>query len=352
MTISPVLRLTGSYLLLAALCLVAPATHGASFDCRLAKSAVELEVCGDEGLSALDDTLEREYRSALSRASGDARRVLRGEQRDWIRRRDSCSSPRKPCLVREYNDRIQTLRASTNASKVVIQFPPYPNVWTWVPKTPPTTWLSFISLRRLATGDVLVAVVDRTSEETPHTEVAAFFGRQSFATVGSAMGGQFKPADDKQSISLGENRGVRAHLNGIDSCSRGIDDFIRIDEGSGRSAVSRTILVLLDHARTSRTLSCDGQDDRGFSYRVAPIYGRLLALEDGTFLVTDATSGLVMRFTDTFATESELLGKRFFVVEQGFLATELKKYTATPGGKIDWPAFQRGLISWATSLSK
>lgn len=92
------------------------AAHGASFDCGMAKSAVEKEICGDAELSSLDDVLGREYRAALSGASGDAARVIRGEQRDWIRRRNSCDAPRKSCLVREYNSRIQVLRASNGPS--------------------------------------------------------------------------------------------------------------------------------------------------------------------------------------------------------------------------------------------
>ena len=65
-------------------------TKGPAFDCTKASGAVEKLICGDEGLSALDRKLDGVYKAALAKARDDMPRVLRAEQRGWVKGRDEC----------------------------------------------------------------------------------------------------------------------------------------------------------------------------------------------------------------------------------------------------------------------
>jgi len=67
---------------------VVSASHGASFDCTKAATLVENAICSDPQLSALDDTLATAYRQALDDAA--AADEIKGSQRSWIKKRNTC----------------------------------------------------------------------------------------------------------------------------------------------------------------------------------------------------------------------------------------------------------------------
>jgi len=94
-------------LLLLVLVAFAHPAPGASFDCAKAATRVEKRVCADPALSALDEALANEYRTAL--ADGDD--SLKASQLAWLKqRRDACD--KLECLRQAYKDRIDELRGS------------------------------------------------------------------------------------------------------------------------------------------------------------------------------------------------------------------------------------------------
>ncbi len=101
--------------LLAALTLAAweaPA-QAASFDCAKAATVVEKTICGDAGLSRLDEALGESYAEALAQAADPA--ALKSEQRAWLREtRDACADV--ACLKAVYEVRIAVLAIAGEAA--------------------------------------------------------------------------------------------------------------------------------------------------------------------------------------------------------------------------------------------
>jgi len=64
--------------------------EGPAFDCSKAEGTVEKLICADAGLSGLDRKLHEVYEAALAKSRDDVPRVLRAEQRGWIKGRDEC----------------------------------------------------------------------------------------------------------------------------------------------------------------------------------------------------------------------------------------------------------------------
>jgi uncharacterized protein len=65
--------------------------EGPTFDCTKAKGTVEETICGDEYLSALDQQLDELFKKAMEAAGDEAQKLLRKEQRGWIKGRNDCS---------------------------------------------------------------------------------------------------------------------------------------------------------------------------------------------------------------------------------------------------------------------
>ncbi len=81
-------------------------TDAASFDCAKAASYVEKSICGDTGLSLLDEKLAKAYQSAV-KASENVNE-LQSQQRQWlVKTRDQCQE--KTCLQNAYQARIAQL---------------------------------------------------------------------------------------------------------------------------------------------------------------------------------------------------------------------------------------------------
>ena len=64
--------------------------EGPAFDCAKADGEVETLICQDEGLAALDRTLDEVYKAALTKARDGVPQYLRTEQRGWIKGRNEC----------------------------------------------------------------------------------------------------------------------------------------------------------------------------------------------------------------------------------------------------------------------
>lgn len=106
--------------ILAFLLLPAVGAQAASFDCALAKAALEVEICKDPVLSEADSLMGRLYFQAKTSAfrSGPSNQL--GFQRTWARERQDCLTPEKvaakatrDCLRSRYEDRNRELAIAT-----------------------------------------------------------------------------------------------------------------------------------------------------------------------------------------------------------------------------------------------
>ena len=93
-------------------CAGRPAARGGpSFDCRRARTDVELLICRDAGLAALDVILADAYAGVMTRLSPGERAGLRRDEDRWIAGRDRCAGAGNTyaCVTRAYTRRIQEL---------------------------------------------------------------------------------------------------------------------------------------------------------------------------------------------------------------------------------------------------
>jgi uncharacterized protein len=79
----------------------------ASFDCAKAKSRLEVLICSEPRLSALDQELADAYRAALSKTND--RKTLIHWQRDWLNSDPLSSCRDANCASREFRARIAVL---------------------------------------------------------------------------------------------------------------------------------------------------------------------------------------------------------------------------------------------------
>lgn len=92
------------------LLVVAGTAHSASFDCEKATSQVEKLICDNEGLSKLDESLNKAYLKALERP--DIRKQMIESQRRWLKNeRNACQNAE--CLKKAYQTRIKELGLSS-----------------------------------------------------------------------------------------------------------------------------------------------------------------------------------------------------------------------------------------------
>ena len=234
-------------------------------------------------------------------------------------------------------------------------YPPYPNVWAWAPRHAPRDWRSDVSLRIIPSGDIVVALSylpGPSGIAPPSAIVEGFFSHQSFQSVESALGGRFESRDDKNRIQLAPRLFANSISQGINSCNRGASDVLRIEDEAGRIIRARTILVVQRKARVSRSLHCEEHVERGFKYRIAPMRARLLGLADGTFLVADSDSGVVVRLTEMLDSKSPQLGTTVFLAEPGMLNDAINRNLAANDRVVNWGDLQADLMTWVISQRK
>lgn len=89
----------------------------ASFPCANARAWDEMTICSSRDLARIDREMGLLYDQRRSQLLGDARRLFRDEQRDWLHRRRSCQQSASPirCLNSATRQRIETFRAQIAA---------------------------------------------------------------------------------------------------------------------------------------------------------------------------------------------------------------------------------------------
>ena len=78
-----------------------------SFSCDDAQSEVELWICNEPDLAALDRTLARQYQSALAAAGPGQAAVLRRTEQLFLAARDQC--PDRGCVAQSYRVRLREI---------------------------------------------------------------------------------------------------------------------------------------------------------------------------------------------------------------------------------------------------
>jgi uncharacterized protein len=96
-------------------CSIASLPAGAadpSFDCGRATHEVEKLICKDAELARLDNTLDGLYAAVLESTPASQQRMLKAEQRGWVKGRNDCwkSSDMRGCVADEYRGRIAELK--------------------------------------------------------------------------------------------------------------------------------------------------------------------------------------------------------------------------------------------------
>lgn len=94
--------------------LLAGSAQAAGFDCKHARTTVEISICADPGLSRLDSEMNELYRQIQSETAGvdgeTGRRIdpIAAEQQRWLARRNACVD--RACLDRAYRDRLAQMK--------------------------------------------------------------------------------------------------------------------------------------------------------------------------------------------------------------------------------------------------
>jgi uncharacterized protein len=82
-----------------------------AFDCDKARSPVEHLICGTPDLASKDKVSSALYTQALADTPAVAKPTLRKAQREWLNRRNACSSA--DCVSKAYEDRLRELSTYT-----------------------------------------------------------------------------------------------------------------------------------------------------------------------------------------------------------------------------------------------
>ena len=94
--------------LIVGMAIVSGISNAASFDCKKARSKVEIAICGDAELNKLDEQLSASYKSAMT--TFPVRGYLRARQREWLGLNQSCDARNfVGCLRKNYMDRLDQL---------------------------------------------------------------------------------------------------------------------------------------------------------------------------------------------------------------------------------------------------
>jgi uncharacterized protein len=101
---------------LASLLLVQSA-HAQSFNCRYARTADEVAICEDPGLSRLDERLASRFFRLRDNLSGPEQARLERDEDAWLGARRRCGSSRA-CIAGAYRARISELSGRPVASVI------------------------------------------------------------------------------------------------------------------------------------------------------------------------------------------------------------------------------------------
>ncbi len=296
--------------------------YAASFDCNKASTKIEKMICSNPELSKLDDELGKVYLKMIKDVGGKYKNelLIRRLQKGWLFfYRRKCEDAQ--CLKDVYQKRIKDLRyiLSYEFETPKVIYPPYPNIWDFKPPARDSrtrgTWFSSY---RMENGSFLI-----------------YYGKPK-GKVGSRMffeGGQSVDPESmsvatyklkgffryKSSIELSNQATIS--IKNLDTrivlrCPQHLNNYYEIKYADGSTKRKSLIYFLEKPSEVTLNDRCVYTDEKNSYYaKVETMYGKILPLNDGGFLLEDSRHGIIFRFDSNFNTKSKLLGTRFVIVD-------------------------------------
>jgi len=86
-----------------------------AYDCSKASHEIEMLICENESLAALDHKMDEVYRQAMKALPEDEKKTQRALQRGWIKGRNDCwkASDKVACVELDYGQRITELQITS-----------------------------------------------------------------------------------------------------------------------------------------------------------------------------------------------------------------------------------------------
>lgn len=198
------------------------------------------------------------------------------------------------------------------------KYPPYPNVWDYVPEpgdvTPGVFW-------QTPSGDI--AVIKETHAKTVDgkkvwlSESVGFFSGKLYSnmTEEDRVKSEFvelKPNRFRKPFKLSNGNFVLSKsLPTGAKCGNEFSNYIEISNEEHNTLHKFRLLYLPENPSLDKGSYCEGDAPR--QIRVVSLHPRFIELEDDTFLA--ASEDIVVRFRPDFTMGSNLLNKRLFIVD-------------------------------------
>lgn len=228
------------------------------------------------------------------------------------------------------------LLASACFAAKPVSYPPYPDQWLWLPGSSTPAESPSTTLRRMPSGDVLVAYAAE-SQSAPSTRIQTYFSKTAYPSVEAAFGGRFPPPDDRRRVELRDGTYAKGISTG--GCRRGLGSVISVEDPRGQRLRAKSLLLLLDRPVERPAIVCEELEQPAWESPVLVVDpGGLLALADGTFLVVDNMSGAVVRLQPSLDPGSNAPQVR--TVDRNALIESVQMFSkSSRSGDIDWPAY-------------
>jgi hypothetical protein len=242
------------------------------------------------------------------------------------------------------------LLASACFAAKPVSYPPYPDQWLWLPEGSTPTEPPSTTLRRMPSGDVLVAYAAE-GQSAPSTRIETYFSKAVYSSVEAAFGGRFPLPDDRRRVELRDGTFAQGISTG--GCGRGLGSVISIEDSRGEQLRAKSLLLLLDRPVKRPAIVCEEVEQPAWESSVVIVDpGGLLALADGTLLVVDNTSGAVARLQPSLAPGSNV--RRVRTMDPQALIESAQNFgKARPSGQMDLPAYFQHLrqtyFKWSRS---
>ncbi|MDH5669331.1 MAG: hypothetical protein OEY86_15100 [Nitrospira sp.] len=252
---------------------------------------------------------------------------------------------------------------TTNNAVVVKKYPPYPDVWEWV--TPfPSRMSHRFQADLLPDGEVQLAYQLKSKTPTPAEDIVPrgeklsvlFFGKHAVPPPKDMYAHdhkwRVKLPNGKIAMSAG-----RSDTNS--NCFVLFDRNFEVRSADEKVLNRKMLLYVSDRPETFvPSGTCEGEPytDPPFSYHVTPMGAGLIPLEDNTFLVVDYEHGVVLRFDEQWQTQSSLLNRRVFVLNeqevQAFIRNSKYQKTEAEGFGLRWQQVEDDLYRHLMTLKE
>lgn len=324
------------------------AAEAASFDCKKATGKVERRVCANPELSQLDAQLARAYDQALKNAKDPT--ALKTAQRQWLKDRNNCAED--ACIRQTYQHRLAVF-SNSDADKKLAQakYPPYPEVWHRQLSSPPRLKGYDIGFYLGESGDqIAVSIAEsRTDPDGGHhtsrlVSIGFFSGEMSLISEIDEFY-QSHPLVHQHKNAITLTNGIRVSVKNLDPrmtkyCPQALNHYFSIEYPDGRAPRRMSLLRILEKPRRVEIDErCAGTAEAFISEKVESLWGYMVPLADGGFLIGDRLTGYIVRFDANLESKSDLLDKVLFWVDSAVV-----KQQDTDETNVSYQAIQDSVL--------